>query len=159
MVEENVILEDVSIQYRNFSGNNDRFHPGKQGFSVFLPDEVSNELESIGWHVKHKQSRYGDQINQMDISFSYDHFAPLIKLHAADGTETILNRDTVSLLDNVDIQRADVEIRPYNWDVNGKQGTSAKVHELNVYAKPPRRSIRASLHRGLRDSEDDDLPF
>jgi hypothetical protein len=46
-----------------------------------------------------------------------------------------------------------VEIRPYNWDVNGRQGTKAYVRELLVYARPPRRA----LNGGFRNEEEEDF--
>ena len=68
-------------------------------------------------------------------------------LISQDGTRTYLNEDTVGLLDNTDIERADLELRPYNWEVNGKTGTKAYVKELIVTAKPPRRALNARMHR------------
>ena len=153
MVEENVRLEDVRIGfggYRNFSGTKTEFNKaGERRFSIFLPRDVADELESLGWHIKHKPPyREGDDPqNQMDIALAFGQYPPTVILTSHDGTRTYLTEDTVGLLDTTDIDRADLEIRPYNWEVNGKTGTKAYVRELVVTAKAPRRALNASMRR------------
>ena len=152
MVNENVRLEDVTIGrggYRNFSGQAGQYNKaGERRFSVFLPRSVGEELLSMGWNVKHKPPyREGeDDQYQLDIAVSFDPYPPTITLISHDGTRSFLNSESVGILDNTDIQRADLEIRPYNWDVNGKQGTKAYLRELVVTAKAPRRALNASMH-------------
>jgi hypothetical protein len=153
MVQDNVRLEDVTIGYggyRNFSGIKTEYNKaGDRKFSIFLPQDVADELEAMGWYIKHKPPyREGDDPqNQMDISVAFDPYPPTVILESYDGVRTYLNEDNVCVLDNTDIERADLEIRPYNWEVNGKTGTKAYVKELVVKAKPPRRALNASMHR------------
>ena len=68
--------------------------------------------------------------------------------------ESYLSEENVGILDSVDIDHATVEIRPYNWDVNGKTGVKAYVRELLVYARPPRRALNGSLRN---DDEEEDF--
>lgn len=158
MVNENVKLDDVFIGrggWRNFSGTvNENNRSGQKKFSVFLPEELANTLKDIGWNVKRKPpyQEGGDELIFLDVFVDYDHYPPCIRLKSYDGESQLLSNDTVGLLDSVDIARADLEIRPYNWEVNGKTGCKAMVHELTVTAKPPKRSFNASLHR--RDDEE-----
>ena len=158
MVQDNVRLEDVTIgygSYRNFSGNKTEYNKaGERKFSIFLPQDVAEELEDLGWYIKHKPPyREGDDPqNQLDVAVAFEPYPPTVILVSHDGTRTFLNEDTVGLLDNTDIARADLEIRPYNWEVNGKTGTKAYAKELVVTAKPPRRSINARMRR---DDEED----
>ena len=157
MVESNVRLEDVTIGfggYRNFSGVKTEYNKaGERKFSVFLPQAVADELENLGWYIKHKPPyREGDDPqNQLDVAIAFGQYPPTVILVSHDGTRTILNEETVGLLDNTDIARADLEIRPYNWEVNGKTGTKAYVKELIVTAKEPRRSLNARMHREEED--------
>ena len=158
MVEENVRLEDVYIgygSYRNFSGIESKYNKsGERKFSVFLPADVADELEELGWYIKRKPPyREGDEPqNQLDVALAFDPYPPTVILTSHDGKQTYLNPDNVGILDNTDIERADLEIRPYNWEVNGKTGTKAYVKELEVKAKPPRRSLNARMRR---DEEED----
>lgn len=160
MVEENVRLEDVMIgygSYRNFSGTETKFNKsGERKFSVFLPADVADELEDLGWYIKRKPPyREGeDPQNQLDVALAFEPYPPTVILETHDGARTYLNADNVGILDNTDIARADLEIRPYNWEVNGKTGTKAYVKELVVRARPPRRSLNACMHREEEDEED-----
>lgn len=162
MVEENVCLSDVTIGrggYRNFSGQKSEYNKaGERRFSVFLPQEAADELEAMGWNIKHKPPRReGDEVlNQLDIAVAFSPYPPTVQLVSHDGTRSYLTEETVGILDNVDIAKADMEIRPYNWEVNGRNGTKAYLKELTVHAKPPRRALNASMRRG---DEEGDLPF
>ena len=158
-VTDNVRLEDVTIgwgTYRNFSGAKGKYNKaGERKFTVFLPQDAADELESLGWYVRHKPPyREGDDPqNLLDVALAFDPYPPAVILVSHDGTRTHLTEETVGLLDNTDIARADLEIRPYNWEVDGKSGCKAYVKELEVTAKPPRRALNAHMSR--RDDDDE----
>ena len=148
MVNENVTIENAQIRFRNLSGTKTEFNKaGNRQFSIFLPQETSDILEEAGWYVKHKPPRNegDDPRNQLDVTVMFGKYPPIIKLISHDGAESYLNEENVGILDSVDIDHATVEIRPYNWDVNGKTGVKAYVRELLVYARPPRRALNGSL--------------
>lgn len=153
MVRENVRLTNATIGvggYRNFSGQETMYNKsGERKFSIFLPQEAADILEEAGWNVKHKPPyREGDDPqNQLDVAVSFKPYPPTVILISHDGTRSYLNEDSVGILDSTDIANADIELRPYNWEVNGKRGTKAYLKELVVTAKPPRRSVNASMPR------------
>ena len=154
MVNEHVTIENAQIRYRNFSGTKTEFNKaGNRQFSLFLPEETASILEEAGWHIKHKPPRNegDDPRHQLDISVMFGKYPPIIKLISHDGTESYLSEESVGILDNVDIDHATVEIRPYHWYVNGKTGTKAYVREMAVYARPPRRA----LNGGFSGDEED----
>lgn len=163
MVYENVRIEHVDIgrgRFRNFSGIRSEFNKlGNHEFSVFLPPAAADELQQLGWYVKRRPPyREGeDEQCQMDITVSYDTKdgkfpKPLVKLVSWDGVEQLLNEETIGILDSTDIDDAEMEIRPYNWEVNGKSGCKAYLQELTVRAKPPRRALDGRRH--VADEED-----
>ena len=86
------------------------------------------------------------------MAVAFGQYPPTVILISHDGARTYLNEENIGILDSTDIERADLEIRPYNWEVNGKTGTKAYVKELVSTAKPPRRALNARMNR--RDEED-----
>lgn len=156
MVEENVVIENAQIRFRNFSGTKTEFNKaGNRQFSIFLPKDTADALEEAGWYIKHKPPRNegDDPRNQLDVSVMFGKYPPIIKLISHDGVESYLNEENVGILDTVDIDHATVEIRPYNWEVNGKTGVKAYVRELLAYARPPRRALNGGF---ARDDEEED---
>lgn len=166
-VRDNEILEHAFIargRFRNFSGvKTDVNKTGRRLFTVFLPYEVAMELGDIGWPIKEMAPyREGDDPTyKLEIEASWDtkggqFHPPIIKMTSWDGVETELNEQTVGMLDRADIVDAKVEIRPYNWDVNGKKGCKAYLVELDVKLKKPRRTLNANLNRYNDDEGEED---
>ena len=165
MVHENERLEHAYIPrgtFRNFSGAVSEFNKaGVRKFSILLPDEVAQEMEEIGWYIRHRPSRNEEDgtMNILDIEASYDtkdgrFQPPIVKVISWDGAETLLKEETIGVLDHMDIEDATVEIRPYNWEVNGKSGCKAYLQQMDVYARKPRRALNASMRRNEDDEED-----
>lgn len=157
-VKDPIRLEDVYIptgRWRNFSGQvTDVNRTGDRKFNIFLPQDLAEHMKELGWYVKYKDPyREGDDGTYfIEVNVSWKKNPPVIKLISSDGTSCYLDEDNVDILDSTDIQYATVELNPYNWEFNGKTGCTAYLGELDVTAKPPRMSYRATLHR----NEDDD---
>lgn len=162
-VRDNERLEHVTIgvgNWRNFSGEKTEINKlGARKFNIFLPRDLALELMDIGWNVKeHAPYREGDDPSYtLEIEASYDTKdgkfpKPLVKMIAYDGAETLLNEETIGMLDRADIADATVEFRPNNWEVNGRWGCKAYLQELDVYLRMPRRARDASL--GRHDEDD-----
>ena len=43
-----------------------------------------------------------------------------------------LDKVSIDCLDNIDISSVDLDIRPYNWEVNGKTGMTAYLQGMEV---------------------------
>lgn len=161
-VRDNEKLEHVTIgagNWRNFSGEKTEINKtGRRVFNIFLPEPLAKELKEIGWNVKtHDPYRDdGDTTYTLEIEASYDtkdgRFPkPLVKLVAYDGAETLLDEETIGMLDRADIDEATVEFRPNNWEVNGRWGCKAYLQELKAYLKMPRRARDARMNRREED--------
>ena len=51
---------------------------------------------------------------------------------ATGNRMTKLDEESISCLDDVDILSVDLDIRPYDWEVNGKEGRTAYLQSIKV---------------------------
>lgn len=146
-------IEDARIIFRNFAGQGSKYNrEGDRNFAVLIPDEdIANKLIEDGWSVKIKPPREdGDSLFMyLPVKIKFNHRGPGIYLVSGDKV-TRLNEDTIDMLDEVDIKSVDVDLRPYDWEVNGKTGRSAYLQALNVIQNIDRFAARY---------QKDELPF
>ncbi len=129
-------VEDARIIYRNFEGRGDKYNrEGDRNFALIIPDkEQADELIADGWNVKIKEPRdgYEDPFMFLTIKVKYkDGRGPAAYVKSGNNV-TRLNEETIGMLDEIDIQSVDMDIRPYEWEINGKKGISAYLQAINV---------------------------
>ena len=128
-------INDAKIVYRNFSGRGDKFNrEGDRNFSLVIPDEqLFDRLEEEGWNVKKKEARdEGDTpFMTLPVKVKFNECGPVVYLKTGNR-QVRLYEDSVSCLDNIDILSIDLDIRPYDWDVNGKKGRTAYLQGICV---------------------------
>lgn len=131
----NINIEGATIIWKNFSGERDRFNPGKRGFSVVIDDEVmADELRQEGWNIKERPLQEGADPSEQEWTLP-------VKLNMNRYTQvwlivgkhkTLLDENTVAQLDVVDIIDCDISIRPYEWEMSGRTGITAYVDSMYV---------------------------
>jgi len=134
MVKNNIIIENARIGFRNFSGKEGKFNPaGRRNFCTFLDYNLGLTLEQDGWNVRWLEPRDPDENKQpyLQVAVSFDNIPPKMLIVSSKG-KTILDAESVSILDWAEISEVDLIIRPYNWDVNGKAGVKAYVKSMYV---------------------------
>ena len=135
MVKNNIVIENARIGFRNFSGKEGQYNPaGRRNFCVFLDDKsLAEQLMNDGWNVRTLRPREeGDEEQPyLQVAVNYENIPPKIVL-VTDHGKTTLEESEVGMLDWADIKNVDLIIRPYNWDVNGKQGVKAYAKSLYV---------------------------
>lgn len=128
-------IEDARIIFRNFAGVASKFNrEGDRNFAVIIPnEEIANELIEAGWNVKIKPPRDAEDspFMYLPVKIKFTSRGPAAYVKSGDSV-TRLNEDTIKMLDEIDIQSVDMDLRPYDWDVNGKQGRTAYLQAINV---------------------------
>jgi hypothetical protein len=128
-------IDDARIIYRNFAGRGDKFNrEGDRNFSVIIEDEqLANDLIADGWNVKIKPARDEDDIPFMHLPVKVKFTDRGPNVYLKSGSNFVkLDEESVSCLDDIDIITVDLDIRPYDWNVNGKEGRTAYLHSIRV---------------------------
>lgn len=130
-----VQIDEARIIYRNFEGRATKFNrEGDRNFAVVIPNqETADELIEKGWNVKIKAPREeGDApFMYLPVKVAFNARGPHVYLRSGNRVNK-LDEETVGMLDEVDIASVDLDIRPYNWEMNGKEGISAYLQSINV---------------------------
>ena len=138
-------IDDARIVYRNFSGTGSKFNrEGDRNFAVVIPDQdIADELVNRGWNVKIKPPRDEDDTPFMflPVKIKFNERGPKVYLQSGDKTVE-LDEESVGCLDDVDILGVDLDIRPYDWEVNGKQGRTAYLQSIHVVQEVDRFAAR-----------------
>lgn len=135
-ITDNLIIENARIIFRNFSGRESRFNrAGVRNFCVILDDsDKAQELAQDGWNVRILEARdeYEEAANYIQVAVNYGNIEPNIYMITRKN-KTLLNEDTISTLDYVDIKNVDLIIRPYNWVI--QEGTKNEKRGVKAYVK------------------------
>lgn len=136
--DNTVLMEGVRLVFRNFTGKEGQYNQeGSRNFGVILPDDVAEVMLTDGWNVKYLKPREEDEDETqtpwlpVKVGYNTGGRPPKVFLVTERG-RTLLNEDTVEQLDWVDITNVDMIVRPYPYDVGGRQGISAYVQTMYV---------------------------
>lgn len=128
-------IDDARIIYRNFSGNGSPFNrPGDRNFSILIQDQdIADELIEAGWNVRIKPPREeGDKpFMHLPVKIKFNHRGPNMYLRTGSRVNK-LDEESMNCLDNIEIASVDLDIRPYDWEVNGKKGRTAYLQAIDV---------------------------
>lgn len=134
MVNTNIKIENARVRFKNFSGKEGKYNPaGRRNFCVLLDEEDAQSLFEEGWNVKYLQpkDKNGDDDPQayLPVAVSYANIPPKVYL-VTSKQKTLLDEETIGMLDWGEFESFDLVIRPYNYDVNGKTGVKAYLKTL-----------------------------
>lgn len=135
MIKNNITVENARIGFRNFSGKEGKYNPkGSRNFCVFLAKEDAENLEQEGWNIKWLEPRDegDDKQAYLQVAVSFANIPPKIVMITSRG-KTVLDEESVSLLDWAEIKEIDLIIRPYNWVI--QQGTRNEKSGVKAYVK------------------------
>lgn len=131
-----LIVKNAKIINRNFSGAERKDQSGrlvnakgKRNFCVVFSEEEAAALQADGWNVRFKKD--GTPFIPVEARYDIPEYQPTI-FYIDCGNKINVTEDTVDALDDVDIADAEVTIRPYHYDVNGKTGVKAYLTKLKI---------------------------
>lgn len=158
-----VQIDDARIIFRNLQGKESTFNrAGDRNFSVLIDDEeVAGALMKEGWNVKIKDPRDPDDIPfmRLPVKVKFNGRGPNVYLQTGDSTPKKLNERTVGIIDDCDIMRVDLDIRPYDWEVNGKNGRTAYLQNMLVVQDIDRFAMRFAEEEAPEEDDGEDVPF
>jgi hypothetical protein len=130
-----LLIDDARIIFRNFAGEQTKFNSkGNRNFALVIDDEASaNRLTDEGWNVKVKPPRDEDDTPLMflPVKVNFNEKGP--KVYLSTGEKMVeLDEESVEMLDNIEIASVDLDIRPYDWEVNGRTGRTAYLEKIHV---------------------------
>ena len=138
-------IDDARIIYRNFAGEATKFNrAGDRNFAVVIPDqETADALVDQGWNVKIKPPREDgdDPFMFLPVKIKFNNNGPRVYLRTGSRRNR-LDEESICCLDDIDIESVDLDIRPYDWEVNGKHGRTAYLQGAEIFQKLDRFTAR-----------------
>ncbi|MBO5906182.1 MAG: hypothetical protein J6Q84_07180 [Kiritimatiellae bacterium] len=97
-------------------------------------EKVADILSDLGWNIKIKPPREeGDTpFMFLPVKIKFNDRGPVIYLKSSRSTPVTLDEESIDCLDDIDILGVDLDIRPYDWEVNGSKGRTAYLQNMHV---------------------------
>lgn len=128
-------IDEARITYKNFEGRGSKYNrEGDRNFALIIPEqEIADEMIANGWNVRIKAPREeGDRpFMYLPINVKFNENGPHVYLKSGDKIN-ILDEETVGMLDHIRIASVDLDVAPYNWEMNGRDGISAYLRSMKV---------------------------
>lgn len=144
-------INDARIIFRNFRGEGGPYNrEGDRNFALIIPtEEMADELVEntnkfgIGWNVKKRDAREEGEPPFMflTVKVKFTDRGPNIYLRTGDVVNK-LDEESVSCLDDIDIRSVDLDIRPYDDEINGKPFRAAYLSSMEVVQEIDRFAAR-----------------
>ena len=149
-------IDGRQIIFKNFEGRGDRFNrEGDRNFSLRIDDEnTADALVKEGWNVRIKEGRDEDEgpFMRLPIKVKFTNYGPNVYLRTGDRVNE-LNEESIACLDNIEIDSVSMDIRPYDWDVNGRTGRTAYLQSMEVVQRIDRFAARYA------NKNNEEVPF
>lgn len=134
-------IDDARIVFRNFRGEGGKFNKeGDRNFALVIPDEemaeaLQNDTNEFGagWNVKIKPPRdeEDEPFIYLPVKVKFNSRGPIVYLQSGRN-RVKLDEESISTLDEIDICRVDLDIRPYDSEINGKPFRAAYLQSMCV---------------------------
>lgn len=152
---DNIVVENARLIFKNFAGEESKFNrAGNRNFCVILDGDSAEDLRQMGWNVKALRPREDEDepTYYLQVTVAFGNFPPKVVM-ISGKTKTVLDEESIDSLDYAEIANVDLIIRPYHWEVNGKEGIKAYLKTMYVTIE---QDVFAGKYECL---DDEDLPF
>lgn len=125
-------IKDAKIRWRNFAGREAKFNAkGNRNFTIFLEQRDAEALSDMGLNVKTLPPREEGQPQQdiLKVKVNFNGRPPRLVLVTHKG-RTQLDEETAMLLDTAEIQKVDLILSPYHWDIEGNSGVAVSLKAI-----------------------------
>lgn len=160
----NIAIDDCHICYKNLSGAKTMYNAeGDRNFHVVIDDvEQAEALKADGWNVKIREPK--PELGQteffcsMPVKLKFNDRGPNVYL-VTNGKQVILDPESVGCIDSMDIDHVDIDIRPFDWEMQGRSGRTAYASAMRVVQRIDRfANANYDAFLGI-NVDDDELPM
>ncbi len=169
IIPNKVKANGEKICFRNFEGRKEKWNDaGNRNFTLSLPEDIATELNERGFNVRMKTTEtqdgprtyYNLKVNLKYYGAQYD---PKVYFMQADGGHTVLDENSVKLLDDMRFAEVAMDIYPKTYiDMKtGEEKISARLNKLLFTQEVDdfEREFALTSSESASLPEDDDLPF
>lgn len=137
-------IDEARIIWPNFEGAPSKYNrAGDRNFALVIPNQeiadiLLNDVNEYGksWNVHIREPREDgeDPLRYLPVKVKFNGRGPKIYLRSGRNRR-LLNEDNVDLIDRIDIDHVDLDIRPYDGDGDGLNGPfrSAYLAAMEVF--------------------------
>lgn len=161
-----VIIEGTKFIYEtNFSGDpkrDRRYGNDQRKANLVIPDmELARQLIDDGFNVKSTKPKEGEEEGFIpryfvSIKANYDSkWPPKIYLVTEDGNSTLLDAESVGVIDDMWVESVNAVLNPYE----GPNGRSLYIKSMEVFQKVDDDPISSKYMKNHRYVSDEELPF
>ena len=153
-------IDDAMIIFKNFKGEGGRYNAeGNRNFAILIQDqEIVNALiedtnkYGIGWnvHIKAPREEGDDPFMYLPVKVKFNGRGPVVYLKSGSN-RVKLTEETIACLDDIDIASVDLDIRPYDNEVNKNPHRTAYLQSMCVIQDIDRFSARFAAEEHPED--------
>ena len=125
----------TAIRWRNFEGKAGKFNAeGDRNFCLVIDPDSADALQAEGYNIRFLKPRDegDDPVPYLPVKVAYGKGRPPKIVMMTKRGKTELDETSISNLDWADIEKADIAINPYHYNVSGREGVKAYLKTMYV---------------------------